>query len=580
MANKFPLVFDTTGKSLQELPTGDNLNLAGSSILDVIDVTATGTLTVNTVSAQNINVAGSALAEVAKTNDYNDLSNKPTLFSGDYNDLTNKPTSISSDWADITNKPVIASKLSQLVNDTNFVSNAQINIIPSQVTGLATIASTGSFNDLTNVPDYITREEAAGGTLTVELKNTGDLIGSVFGTDSSVIVDHLTSTINASTVNTDILTANLMNTADFNLNATDNVNITTSQYLNLRSTSFRLVNTLSGTEIYDVDAITFRGDVDFRFANVTGLILDQVIGNLTGSVFADDSSLMIDGISREIFASSIDTNDINTDTLTTGPITNKNGGLPLSVTSTAGITLSPGGVLNVPNATNITLNATNTISIEASGDLSLTSSSGIVDFPSGTTVDFTGATVTGLNVPITGDLTGSVFGDDSTVLVDGVNNAIRGDSISTGGGFYKIQVDNTVARLQYINGSTTAGISVNNVTGTAVGGAGGASLYADAGGSISIGNTAGSGSITIGNGTNTVTLASNTTLDLSDLTSIDFSNTTISNFAGNGALYTAGDATNWEGTPPSTVGEAIDRLVAWITDFKNNDSTDPNRPAP
>ena len=59
---------------------------------------------------------------------------------------------------------------------------------------------------------------------------------------------------------------------------------------------------------------------------------------------------------------------------------------------------------------------------ETSGTVTIGSSSNNVDFSSGTTVDFTGTTVTGLNV--TGDITGSVFGDDSTLLVDGVNNTI------------------------------------------------------------------------------------------------------------------------------------------------------------
>ena len=38
-----------------------------------------------------------SLANVATSGDYNDLNNKPTLFSGDYNDLTNKPTIPSVD---------------------------------------------------------------------------------------------------------------------------------------------------------------------------------------------------------------------------------------------------------------------------------------------------------------------------------------------------------------------------------------------------------------------------------------------------------------------------------------------------
>lgn len=57
------------------------------------------------------------LSTVATSGSYEDLSNKPTIFSGDYNDLTNKPTipaaQINSDWnsisgvSQILNKPTI-----------------------------------------------------------------------------------------------------------------------------------------------------------------------------------------------------------------------------------------------------------------------------------------------------------------------------------------------------------------------------------------------------------------------------------------------------------------------------------------
>jgi hypothetical protein len=42
MANKTPLVLDTTTLQLAELPTGDNLDLTGSSISSVADITLTG----------------------------------------------------------------------------------------------------------------------------------------------------------------------------------------------------------------------------------------------------------------------------------------------------------------------------------------------------------------------------------------------------------------------------------------------------------------------------------------------------------------------------------------------------------
>lgn len=40
---------------------------------------------------------------------YNDLSNKPLIFSGNYNDLTNKPTLFSGSYNDLTDKPDVIS---------------------------------------------------------------------------------------------------------------------------------------------------------------------------------------------------------------------------------------------------------------------------------------------------------------------------------------------------------------------------------------------------------------------------------------------------------------------------------------
>lgn len=47
------------------------------------------------------------LSNVASTGDYNDLSNKPSLFSGSYTDLTNKPSLFSGAYADLTGKPTL-----------------------------------------------------------------------------------------------------------------------------------------------------------------------------------------------------------------------------------------------------------------------------------------------------------------------------------------------------------------------------------------------------------------------------------------------------------------------------------------
>lgn len=262
MANRFPIVFNTgaVGTSgLEEISQGDNLNLQGVSIVDAVNISATGTLQVNNIAASNITVNGNSLATVVFSGNYADLLNKPDLFSGDYNDLTNKPADIAVSWSEITGKPIIPENTSDLVNDSGFVTNATVAIQSSQVLGLATVAKTGNYGDLLNRPDFITREEIAGGSLTVEVSNTGDLQGSVFGQDSTILVDHINSDIPA--------------------------------------------ENLSGTAIIDL-----IGNVT---GNVTGNTTGYHIGDMTGSVFGNDSTVIVDSINNKIFAESILTSSIS-----------------------------------------------------------------------------------------------------------------------------------------------------------------------------------------------------------------------------------------------------------------------------
>lgn len=150
------------------------------------------------------------LSTVATSGSYDDLADKPTLFSGSYNDLTNKPTLFSGSYNDLTDKPTIPSvaglasetyvnqKVADLVNsapttlDTlgevataiqnnatvvealnNSIGNkanaTDVTALSSRVTtaegnitslqsnkansaDLATVATSGSYNDLTNKP--------------------------------------------------------------------------------------------------------------------------------------------------------------------------------------------------------------------------------------------------------------------------------------------------------------------------------------------------------------------------------------------------------------------------------------------
>ena len=85
MANRIPLVVDTSDKKIKELPVGDNLDLSGAGI------TNAGTINATDVRINNVSF------------------NNP--FSGDYNDLTNKPII-----------PTVPSALSSFANDVGYLS--------------------------------------------------------------------------------------------------------------------------------------------------------------------------------------------------------------------------------------------------------------------------------------------------------------------------------------------------------------------------------------------------------------------------------------------------------------------------
>ena len=94
MATRYPLVIDTTDNNkIKEIPSGDNLNLSGNSIVNAINVTASGVLSGNSLvlDTTSATFGGQALQTVAFTGQYNDLSGAPAQFSGSYNDLTERP---------------------------------------------------------------------------------------------------------------------------------------------------------------------------------------------------------------------------------------------------------------------------------------------------------------------------------------------------------------------------------------------------------------------------------------------------------------------------------------------------------
>ncbi len=116
----------------------------------------------------------SDLATVATSGSYNDLTNKPSIpdISGKANSVDLATVATSGSYNDLVNKPSIPDSTEDLINDSGFITASDI---PESVdlTGyvqesdLATVATSGSYNDLTNKPDI-----PEGADLTDYINNT------------------------------------------------------------------------------------------------------------------------------------------------------------------------------------------------------------------------------------------------------------------------------------------------------------------------------------------------------------------------------------------------------------------------
>jgi len=98
---------------------------------------------------------------------WNDVTNKPTLFSGSYNDLTNKPdltlkanvadlasvaTSGSyNDLVDTPTIPTVPTNISSFTNDAGYITTVAWNDVTNKPT-FATVATSGDYDDLLNKP--------------------------------------------------------------------------------------------------------------------------------------------------------------------------------------------------------------------------------------------------------------------------------------------------------------------------------------------------------------------------------------------------------------------------------------------
>ena len=232
----------------------------------------------------------------------------------------------------------------------------------------------------------VTRDDAANKIIFSVDPYDGDITGSVFGDDSTVLVDGVNNTIPK---------ANIEDSANWD-------------------TAFGWGNHTAGGYAPQTTTYT-KTEVDSAISAVNTLD-----GDITGSVFADDSTLLVDGVGGKVL-------------LTTNTTTELTEGTNLYYTDVR-------ADARITNAGSANWNTAFGWGNHASA----------------------GYQVAG--APHDGDIEGSVFGDDSTLLVDGVNNKIVG----------------TVDTASLTVSSTN--VAIGNSAGTDVGG------LAQGAGSVAIGS--------------------------------------------------------------------------------------------
>jgi len=307
MAVRYPLIVDTTDNNkIKELPSGDSLNLSGNSIVNVINVTASGTLTVQNlvVESTTFTVDGNSLNSVAFTGSYTDLSNTPTLFDGVYASLTGKPT-IPANIEDLANVGSTSPANGEILIYDSTLGRYEPGTIDASfdaqfqdqnIDNLNNVVFTGDkTNDVLKFVDGIWKNERVdfdeltgtlnvvqqGDTLTGSL--IGDVKGSVFADDSTLLVDGVGGTITGT-----ISSINWMAASDSYLTISNGgstspgpIQIVASANLDLSAGAGQVIN--ANRNIVAAEGVT---------GNVTGDVI--------GSVFADDSTLLVDGVNGEI----------------------------------------------------------------------------------------------------------------------------------------------------------------------------------------------------------------------------------------------------------------------------------------
>ena len=397
------VIYNTTDTNFEFYKDGEWIQLhEGTFTGDVVGDT-TGTHTGDVIGNVTGNVTGNITGDVTAS-----------IFADD-----------STQLVDAVNGLLVGNVVTSSVVATS-ITGALDGNVTGDVTGDVTGNVTGNVTgDLTG---NVTGDVTGNVTGNTTGYHTGDVTGSVFADDSTILVNGVLGNLNLDNNNTDDLSEGTTNL--YYTDGRADARIAAASITDLSDAD----QTVRTTDNVDFNTVTaqFTGNLT---GDVTGNVSGNVTGDVVGSVFADDSSIMVDAVNRKFIGNLEGTlkGDVTGDPTLTLQTPLENTGEIINISTGSG----QGGFVNVTAdnfrqfGDNIDFQATDSFEVGTTGttvftyrgNTSTNTFAGIYTL-SASSIALEGSV--SANNGITGDLTGSVFADDSTVLVDAINGEIPG----------------------------------------------------------------------------------------------------------------------------------------------------------
>jgi hypothetical protein len=391
----FKTITVDSGNSVVATEFGSDVNFESGTGISLAVDSASETITVENSGVTQL-IAGTAISVSSATGNIT-VTNTGVTSVGNTTSLPASATgraagtgitaSATSGGVTFTNTGVVSITQGSGITVSNDPATGDVTITnssPAQVT-FRTFAVTGTIGQASIVADDLAdtftfnagyginlNTNDATDTLTVAVDQNIDIIGSVFADDSTLLVDGVDAKIKGTV---------------------DTLNVTASSILSGAGTG--IINNFVTATIG-----TVNGNL---VGNVTGNTTGYHTGDVTGSVFADNSTKLVDAV-EGLIVGEVDTNTVTTEN-----------GVFIKNTDYS-LFSDEGGDFYIRGSS-------------TDGDIIIrTNASGLGQY------DFTfgkdgNLTIDGSVTAIAygGDLTGSVFGDDSNKLVDAVEGKIVGD---------------------------------------------------------------------------------------------------------------------------------------------------------